>query len=151
MLATAPKEVPMGQAREVMDRLTEVMTSNDVEALRSLYAEDAEAVTPDQGTITGREAIVAYVTGFRTGFPDALVEVVHKHETADTAIDEAYVMGTNSGPIETPDGQSIPATGKQIRVRECDVATVRDGVITSHRFYFDQTEFLSQLGLAEPV
>jgi hypothetical protein len=29
------------------------------------------------------------------------------------------------------------------------VATVRDGVITNHRFYFDQMEFLSQLGLAE--
>jgi hypothetical protein len=26
---------------------------------------------------------------------------------------------------------------------------VRDGVITSHRLYFDQMEFLFQLGLAE--
>ena len=70
----------------------------------------------------------------------------------DTAIDEGYFTGTNSGgPIETSDGQSIPATGKQIRVRECDVATVKDGVITNHRFYFDQMEFLSQLGLAEPA
>jgi hypothetical protein len=25
---------------------------------------------------------------------------------------------------------------------------VKDGAITSHRFYFDQMEFLSQLGLA---
>jgi ketosteroid isomerase-like protein len=151
MLATAPKGVPMGQPRETMDRLNEALTSNDVEALRSIYADDAEAVTPDQGRITGREAIVAYLTGFASAFPDGSLEFLQKHETADTAIDEVYFIGTNSGPIETPDGQSIPATGRQVRVRECDVATVRDGVITSHRFYFDQMDFLSQLGLAEPV
>jgi ketosteroid isomerase-like protein len=75
--------------------------------------------------------------------------VLHQHETADTAIDEGYFTGTNSGRIETGDGQSIPATGRQIRVLECDVARVRDGVITNHRFYFDQMKFLSQLGLAE--
>jgi ketosteroid isomerase-like protein len=141
----------MGHAREAMDRVTKAELSNDVEELGSVYAEDAEAVTPDQRTITGREAIVAYFAGLSTAFPDASFEVLHQHEAADTAIDEGYFTGTNSGPIETSDGQSIPAAGKQIRVRECDVATVRDGVITNHRFYFDQMEFLSQLGLAEPV
>jgi len=139
----------MGQAREAMDRVTQAALSNNFEELGSVYAEDAEAVTPDQGTITGRQAIVAYFAGLSTAFPDATFEVLHQHETADTAIDEGYFTGTNSGPIETGDGQSIPATGRQIRVRECDVATVRDGVITNHRFYFDQMEFLSQLGLAE--
>jgi ketosteroid isomerase-like protein len=141
----------MGQAREAMDRVTKAALSNDFEELGRVYAEDAEAVTPDQGTITGREAIVAYFAGLSTTFPDASFEVLHQHETADTAIDEGYFLGTNTGPIDTGDGQSIPATGKQIRVRECDVATVRDGLITSHRFYFDQMEFLSQLGLAAPV
>jgi hypothetical protein len=29
-----------------------------------------------------------------------------------------------------------------------DAATVADGVVTSHRFYFDQLELLGQLGLA---
>jgi ketosteroid isomerase-like protein len=141
----------MGQAREAMDRVTKSALSSDFEALRSVYAEDAEAVTPDQGTITGREAIAAYFAGLSTAFPDASFEVLHQYETADTAIDEGYFTGTNTGPIETGDGQSVPATGKQIRVRECDVATVREGVITSHRFYFDQMEFLSQLGLAAPM
>jgi hypothetical protein len=32
-------------------------------------------------------------------------------------------------------------------VRGCDVATVEGGLITSHRIYFDQMEFLGQLGL----
>ncbi len=34
-----------------------------------------------------------------------------------------------------------------MRLRECDVATVTEGLVTSHRFYFDQMVFLGQLGL----
>jgi len=35
----------------------------------------------------------------------------------------------------------MPATGKRVRVRGCAVATVQDGLITSHRSYFDQMGF----------
>ena len=57
------------------------------------------------------------------------------------------VTGTHKGTLTTPDGQSIPATGKSVRLRTCDVATFKDGRATSHRFYFDQMEVLTQLGL----
>jgi hypothetical protein len=52
--------------------------------------------------------------------------------------------------LSTLSGETIPATGKQINVRSCDVATVDSGVITQHRIYFDQMEFLEQLGLLPP-
>ena len=48
-----------------------------------------------------------------------------------------------------PDGQTIPPTGKQIRMRAADVATVREGRIVRHDFYFDQLDMLVQLGLME--
>jgi len=47
-----------------------------------------------------------------------------------------------------PGGESIPPTRKSVRVRGCDAATVENGRVTSHRFYFDQMELLEQLGLA---
>jgi hypothetical protein len=63
------------------------------------------------------------------------------------AIDEGYIIGSNTGPLPGPSGGSIPATGRQVRVRSCDVVTVKGGLITQHRFYYDQMEFLDQLGL----
>jgi len=48
--------------------------------------------------------------------------------------------------LETPEG-TIPATGKQATLRGCDAITVRDGRITSHRVYYDQLAFMTQLGL----
>ena len=138
----------MGEAREIMDRITASMENNDPEAMRSLYASDAVAETPDEGALRGPEAIAGWLTKFAEAFPDTKWEQANGFEIGDTAIDEGYFTGTNSGPLPMPDGQSIPATGKKIRIRACDLATVQGGVVTRHRFYFDQMDFLEQLGLA---
>ncbi len=137
----------MGEAREVMDRVTEAAFGGDTEALRECYADDATAVTPDAGELRGREAIVSWMTQFAEALPDARWEALYKHEAGNTAIDEGYVVGTNTGPLEMPTGETLPPTGKRVRVRGSDVATVEGGRITNHRFYYDQMEFLGQLGL----
>ena len=137
----------MGEARQVMDRVTDAAFADDREALRKLYAADAVAETPDQGTVRGPDAIAAWFGQFATAFPDASWESTHQHESGNIAIDEGYVVGTHTGPLPLPGGESVPATGKRVRVRGCDAATVEGGLVTSHRFYFDQMELLEQLGL----
>ena len=139
----------MGQARQTMDRLTEAIFSRDWEAVADLYAPDAVAVTPDQGEVRGNQAVAEWSREFLEAFPDARYESGYAHESDNTAIDEGYVTGTNTGPLVSPTGESIPATGRALRLRACDIGTVEDGVITSHRFYFDQMEFMGQLGLLE--
>jgi steroid delta-isomerase-like uncharacterized protein len=138
----------MGEARGILDRVTQAAMSGDVETLHGLYAEDAVIETPDQGTITGREAIVEWISGFQKAFPDLTYEPVNEYEIGNTAIDEGAVSGTHTGTLETPTGESVPPTGKRVRLRETDLATVENGKVTSHRFYFDQMELLAQLGLA---
>ncbi len=137
----------MGEAREVMDRVTDAILGGKSDELPSVYAENATIVTPDAGEISGRDAIVGYFNQLIQAFPDARWESASELETENTAIDEGYFTGTNTGPIPLPTGETVPATGKQVRLRACDAATVRDGRITSHRFYYDQAEFQSQLGL----
>jgi len=141
----------MGEAREVADRLTEAMLGKDLQGMRDAYAADAVAETPDAGTIRGGEAIVAWLAGFFEGFPDAGYEAIAKHECDDVAIDEGFLVGTHTGPLSMPDGERIEPTGNAVRIRSCDVMEVRDGVVASHRFYYDQMELLSQLGLAAPA
>jgi ketosteroid isomerase-like protein len=137
----------MGQAREVMDRLTGAAAAKDRQAQAACYAADAVAITPDQGEITGPEAISNYLSELGEAFPDLDYEYAQKYEAGNVAIDEGFVTGTNTGPLTLPSGESLPATGKTIRVRSCDIAHVEDGRITRHEFYFDQMELLGQLGL----
>jgi ketosteroid isomerase-like protein len=138
----------MGEARDVMDRLTKALVSKDLDTISTLYAPEAVAFDPGVGEIKGPESILEYFKGFQEAFPDVKWEPLHEHESGNTAIDEGYLVGTNSGPIPLPSGDSIPATGKSVRLRECDAVTIENGVITSHRFYYDQMDFLGQLGLS---
>jgi ketosteroid isomerase-like protein len=138
----------MGEAREVFDRETEaVFTTRDLKAAAELYAEEVVAVTPDQGEISGRQRIVEWHKQFMDAFPDARYQSERKYESGNVAINEGSVVGTNTGPISAASGETIPATGREINLRACDIAEVQGGVIVAHRFYFDQMAFLGQLGL----
>jgi uncharacterized protein (TIGR02246 family) len=139
----------MGEARDVLNRMTDAVFKGDAATLADCYAEDAVLVTPDYGEVRGRTAIVDYFRPYFEAFSDIAWEEIRRHEAGNVAIDEGYFTGTHTGPLSNPDGEPIDATGKTVRLRECDVATLAGGRITSHRMYFDQMEFLSQLGLNE--
>jgi ketosteroid isomerase-like protein len=139
--------VVMGEARELMNRITKGVMSADREALQAVYAPDAVIEAPDAGSIRGQDAILEWLLQFGEAFPDASWESLHEHEAGDTAIDEGFFVGTHTGPLAAPTGETIEATGNRVRLRACDAATVAGGRVTSHRFYFDQMDFLAQLGL----
>ncbi|GAB3313612.1 hypothetical protein GCM10027451_27600 [Geodermatophilus aquaeductus] len=138
----------MGQAREIMDRITAAAGAGDRDALLRLYAADAVAETPEGRRLDSREAIADDLLSFVQAFPDMTWESRATFEAGDTAIDEGWVVGTHTGVLSLPDGD-VPPTGRTMRLRECDLITVRDGVAVAHRFYYDRLELVSQLGLGE--
>ena len=138
----------MGEAREAMDRVTDAIVRGDWEGVAACYSEDAVAVTPDMGEIKGAEDIADYLRTFGAAIPDLRWEGVFSYEAGDTAYDEGFVCGTFTEPLVLPDGNTIAPTGKALRLRECDAATVAGGRITSHRFYFDQLDVFQQLGVS---
>jgi steroid delta-isomerase-like uncharacterized protein len=135
----------MSDAREVSNRYTDAINAHDAGALAALYADSSGLVEP-AGTFMGREAVSEYWSRLFEAFPDVKARDTFKAEKGDTAINEWTLTGTNTGPMETPEG-IMPATGKPFTIRGCDVLTVRDGLILEHRAYYDQVAFMSQLGL----
>ncbi|HWH27792.1 MAG TPA: ester cyclase [Mycobacteriales bacterium] len=138
----------MGQARMVMDAITAAVMSGDADAIAACYAEDAVADTPDAGRMEGREAIAQYLANFSEAFSDMSFETVEALEIGNIAIDEGLLIGRHTGTLRTPDGDIAP-TGKQVRIRECDLLAVREGVAVSHRFYYNELDLLAQLGLLD--
>ena len=135
----------MAKARELSDRYTDAINAHDARAIGALFSENGVFEEP-AGRFEGRQAIVEYWVRFFEAFPDLNGRDDFRAESGDTAINEWSMSGTNSGPMETPEG-TIPATGKRVTVRGCDVITARDGLIVSQRAYYDQLGFMSQLGL----
>lgn len=100
------------------------------------------------GEVLGREQIADYSRHSVDAFSDIHCDSQGKHGAGNTAIDEGYFTGTNTAPMTMPTGDTLPATGKHVTVRNCDIATVENGKIVQHHLYFDQADFLGQLGLA---
>lgn len=137
----------MGEARKVMDALTEAMFAGDMNKAKSQYSTDAIGVGPDGSEFKGGHEIVEFLAPFFRAFPDATYQSVAKFEDGNTAIDEGIFKGTHTGPLETPDGATIPPTHKSMTMRGCDIATVEGGKITRHHFYFDMLSVMEQLGI----
>jgi ketosteroid isomerase-like protein len=135
----------MASAREVSDRLSELINARDAEGIGALFAEDGVFIEPS-GEFKGRQAIVEYWRVMFDAFPDVQVRDDLKADVGDSAMNEWSAGGTHSGPWETPEG-SVPATGKRVTFRGCDIVAVRDGLIYEHRAYYDQLSLLTQLGL----
>lgn len=137
----------MGMARDTMNRMGEALAAGDLEAGMACYAPDAVYVTPEFGELAGKDAIAAYLAGLPAIFPDLAFEVTGRFESGDDAIDESILTGTQTGPMRLYTGAVLPPTGKPVRIRSCDIAHVENGLIVRHRTYFDQVEFLRQLGV----
>lgn len=139
----------MGQPREVMDRVTEALLSKNFEALRDLYAADVTWVNPDKGPMRGLDALIESFRDMFEAFPDASYEATGSWETGEYVFDQGDFIATNSGTLKLPGGQELPPTGKQVRLRDMEVARVQDGRITHHEWYWDQLDMLNQLGLVQ--
>ncbi len=64
----------------------------------------------------------------------------------DTVVVEFTGRGTHTGPLVTSMGE-IPATGRSLTLKLCDVLEFRDGMVTMQRTYFDTGSMMVQLGL----
>lgn len=131
--------------RETVLRYLETATK-DVDAALACFGPDAEFHYP-LGTLPLPDGVRAYLEGYRRSFPDSGFDISNVIEAGDQVAVEGFWSGTHTGPMQLPDGTSIPATNKAARAPFVSVFTMRDGKIASHRGYWDMAGFMSQLGL----
>ncbi len=114
----------------------------------------AAAVSPDgkivvEGTgdeFAGPEGSRRYNQQWYDGFPDGHITIDNMVAAGDTVVVEFTGQGTHTGPLVTSMGE-IPATGRSLTLKLCDVLEFRDGMVTMQRTYFDTGSMMVQLGL----
>ena len=121
--------------------------SGDHEGFLAMQAEDCEWVVPG-AALSGRDAVREWTTPFNEAFSESRHECVRVEEIGNTVYAEGIWHGVNDGPLQTPQGE-VPPTGKEVALRFAVVVTgeLDAGVARSVHLYFDQLEFLGQLGL----
>jgi steroid delta-isomerase-like uncharacterized protein len=79
---------------------------------------------------------------YRTAFPDMRLTIEEIVAEGDKVITWATFTGTHQGPL-----QSLPATGRSVKVKDVDLFVVRNGKIVESRTNFDQWGLMKQLGV----
>lgn len=99
---------------------------------------------PTKGIAPHRESM----QGLLTAFPDMQMTEEQSFGQGDWMCVTWTATGTHTGPLAGPGGQTIPPTGKPVRLDLCGVAKVEGGKITEEHNYFDLLGMMAQLGLA---
>lgn len=84
--------------------------------------------------------------GWAAAFPDSKATFENTWAGSGGVVLELTWRGTNTGPLRLPSGE-IPATGKGIEIRACQIIEIEEGKVKSMRHYFDMMTLMQQLGL----
>jgi steroid delta-isomerase-like uncharacterized protein len=122
------------------------MVKGDLE--KAPYAEDAETSDPT-GKFKGKAAILQSVKVWKTAFPQGTAEVTNQIALGDQVTSEVVYKATHTGPLVASTG-TIPATNKPIVLKVMFISSFRDGLIQRERSYYDQADFMKQLGITIP-
>lgn len=131
-------------ARETID----CFNAGDWARLRELHAPDCvEEELSTERTLHGFDEMLEAAQGWKRAFPDGHGTVLGSFSDGPMAVLELEWEGTNTGPMDAPDGSQMPATGRSGHVKACQVFEIHDGRVTSTRHYFNLMTIMSQLGV----
>jgi steroid delta-isomerase-like uncharacterized protein len=137
-------------SKNIFSKLSEAINSHDVKTIASLYADNAVVYDPFYPEpLKGRAAIEKDTAANLHGFPDMHFEVQSSLADENTAAAQIIMSGTNSGPMETPDGE-IPPTGKKIEIAVASFNRLdNEGKIVEEHRYYNVANVMDQLGLTQ--
>jgi steroid delta-isomerase-like uncharacterized protein len=130
---------------ELARRHDEAFNSQDPEGRTAIEASDVEVMYPGGLVLRGHEQVLQLVRAFWNAIPDGKINVDTQLASGDVVFAEGTLTGTHTGAFRTPEGE-IPASGKPVTVRYATMKRFREGKLVSEHLYFDQLEFLQQLG-----
>jgi steroid delta-isomerase-like uncharacterized protein len=129
----------------------DAFTAHDLEQLSQWWAADFLAEQTGEPVPFNAEQHRVFLQGYLTAIPDAHIEVTLLIAQGNYVVVHWTGTGTQTGPLHTPTGRSIPATGKQVVLKVSETYELKGGKITHLWGFFDRVSLLSQLGVMPPM
>jgi predicted ester cyclase len=136
----------MADVIDLAGRHDAAFNAQDAAGREAIEAPDIETVMPGGVTLRGHDEVMQVVRAFWEALPDAKITVDQRYAAGDVVISEGTLAGTHRGTFKTPNGEIHP-TGNLITLRYASVKRFREDRLVSEHLYFDQLEFLQQLGV----
>ena len=133
----------MPSARDVILKHIDAVNGRDSDA--DPWAADAEMTAPG-AQVSGRDNVIGFIGVFQEAFPDLRLEIEQLLTDGPAAAAEGTITGTHDGVLHTPNGDVAP-TGRAVEFRWAAVYVTDGDKLKSEHLFFDQMDFLGQLGL----
>jgi steroid delta-isomerase-like uncharacterized protein len=140
----------MADARQVLNDFVEAFNAHDERRIRENYADNVVFEAPGGVRLEGPDATAAYAMAYIRAFPDVRLTITNQFESGGWVAYEGQFEGTHQDTLEGPAG-AIPATNRRVTGRAVEILRIEDGKVTQERLYFDQLDFLTQLGVLEQL
>jgi predicted ester cyclase len=98
------------------------------------------------GHANGRDEVIGFLGVFQEALPDLRLEIKRLLTDGSSAAAEGTIAGTHDGVLHTPNGDVAP-TGRAVELRWAAVYVTDGDTLKSEHLFFDQMDFLGQLGL----
>jgi steroid delta-isomerase-like uncharacterized protein len=131
----------VGAARRCV--IEDVYNRGDLGVIDKVAASDLVIHASSQ-EIHGREGAKQYVAALRAAFPDIHFTVEHQIAEGDIVVTRWTARGTHKGKF-----QSVPATGRKIRLAGTDIDRIIGGKVVECWAHVDELGLMRQLGAIE--
>jgi uncharacterized protein (TIGR02246 family) len=135
-------------AKELYHEAMRRADGGDKEGFVDLFVEDCHYIVPG-AELRGKDQLRQWLTPFWEGFPNFRHDLDRTVAASDDVVcGEGTWVGRHEGTMTMPDGE-LPPTGREVSFRFALFGTrAADGEhIQDVHIYFDQLEFLGQLGV----
>ena len=116
----------------------------DMDIITSEYFTDDVTVVIPGDNIVGIEGLKNYYGNYLTGFSDAEFTFIDLFGQGDKLVKHWNFKGTHDGNFA-----GIPATGQKLNLYGTTLILMENGKIKQEQDFFDNLDFLTQLGLME--
>ena len=126
-----------------------VFTNQQWQRLHESHSKDVVVHWPDGHQTQGIEKHIEDLKAMFVYAPDTRIKVhTVKLGSGEWTSVIGIMEGTFTQPMPTPDGKSIPPTGKPFKITMCTVGHWKDGVMDEEYLFWDNQTFMKQIGLA---
>jgi steroid delta-isomerase-like uncharacterized protein len=137
----------MGELRAAREAIVRAHVDSenrhDFAATVATFARPRYEVMPTGESHEGAPNVEAFLNETFAAFPDMQLHTHAMHHTDAGVIVEAEFTGTHLGAW-----RGLPATGRAVSYRMCNVFVFEGEQLVAERLYFDMTSILRQLGIA---
>jgi steroid delta-isomerase-like uncharacterized protein len=135
----------MADALDLAQQHDEAFNSQDADARKRIEADNIEVTMPGGMTMQGPDQVIEVVRVFWEALPDGKINAEKSISAGDTVVNEGSLTGTHTGPFRSPAGE-VPPSGNNVNLRYAAVKRFEGDKLVSEHLYFDQLEFMQQIG-----